>query len=727
MFSGHKVCVIGAGTMGTGIAAHLANIGFDVSLLDVSGEAAHVGLERAKANRPPHFYLPQTANTVKLGSIYDDQHLIAEAGWVCEAIIEKLDAKRYLFDMVEGVASPDALLSTNTSGLQLSLIVEGRSADFRRRFLGTHFFNPPRHLKLLELIPVADTDPALVKHATEFLEERCARRVVVAKDTPGFIANRFGMWSMFFAVHVAERLGLTVEQVDKLTGPFLGRPKSGSFRLNDLVGVDIMRDIALNLVERCPHDPQTKWLRDPRSLALLAEKGWIGNKAGQGYYKKSGKDFVSFDLRTNAYRERQEPDLPSLAEIERLPLAARLRAGLELRDEAGEFLREYLLPTLRYADAVKEEISHSVQDFDRVMMWGFGWEVGPFGLIDMLGSERVGLKSNRYFQATPDGDDMVRGFDGVYFHPKPEPQYRTFHRFPLKREFKTFNVRDLSDGVTGIGLTTKMGVISPATVEELTSYLESAEAKRIVFSSEAKVFSAGFDLGFFIGKIQANAFDEIEEAILRFQNLGKLLHHLPSVAAVWGYALGGGLEMAMSCSAIAASPETQIGLPEAKVGLVPGGGGTVIMRQRAQGGGPKALAETVKLLAQGLVCTNADEARGIGFLRPGDVTVYHPDRLVHEAIRMALEAAPSHSQGWTPPGGPTLGMAKQALEGLVTSGDLTQHDAFIGDRIAQVFAKATTLEHAYATERAAFVELCRDGLSLARMKHMLENGKPLRN
>ncbi|MES1227461.1 MAG: enoyl-CoA hydratase/isomerase family protein, partial [Armatimonadota bacterium] len=367
------------------------------------------------------------------------------------------------------------------------------------------------------------------------------------------------------------------------------------------------------------------------------------------------------------------------------------------------------------------------RDFDRVMKWGFGWEEGPFAMIDMIGADKLGIKSQRFFQATPEGDEKVLGFDGAYVSPAQEPQFRPLAAYPLLQPFNTFNVRDLGDGITGIGLTTKMGVISPAAVDELTSFLSAGKIKRLVFSSEAKVFSAGFDIKFFIEKIHSNDFDQIEEAIQKFQALGRILQKIPSVAAVWGYCLGGGLEMAMSCSMIAASPETQIGLPESKVGLIPGGGGNVMMRQRAQLGGPKALAEMVSYLAQGLVSNNADEARGPGYLRVTDATVYHPDRLISEARRLVMDVGVSPVLGWTPSLGPVLGMAKSGLDVLSKGGELTQHDVLIGDRIAQVFAKAKSVEEAYDIERTMFVELCREGLSLARMKHMLETGRPLRN
>ncbi|MEZ5163149.1 MAG: 3-hydroxyacyl-CoA dehydrogenase NAD-binding domain-containing protein [Fimbriimonadaceae bacterium] len=414
-----NVCVIGAGTMGSGIAAHLANIGFNVTLLEQTREHAEKAFARAKDVRPPHFYVKSTAEKIRLGGVDQDLEWIREADWVCEAIIEKLDAKKALFEKIEPLLKEDAFISTNTSGLQIGLLSEGRSESFRRRFLGTHFFNPPRYLKLLELIPTEETDPAVVQQMTEFLEKDVARRVVLAKDTPGFIANRYGMWSMIYTVHVAEKLGLSIEQVDAITGPFLGRPKSASFRLNDIVGLDIMVDIAQNLIERCPHDPQIPHLATPKSIASLIEKGWIGSKAGQGYYKKEGNQFVSYDMVTGAYRERLEPSLPSLDALARKPLGERLREGLQLRDEVGEFLRAYLIPTLQYAVALKEEISHNVRDFDRVMQWGFGWEAGPFEMIDAIGAEHLGIEAKSFYS-----DGQIQDFAGATTRQHPSSSLR---------------------------------------------------------------------------------------------------------------------------------------------------------------------------------------------------------------------------------------------------------------------------------------------------------------
>jgi 3-hydroxyacyl-CoA dehydrogenase len=709
--------------MGSGIAAHLANIGFQVTLLDATPNSIKSAYDKARGARPPHFYRDSTADSIRLGSIEENLDWVTEADWVCEAIVEKLEAKRDLFSKIEPLIRPDALVSTNTSGLQIELLCEGRNQAWQNRFLGTHFFNPPRYLKLLELIPTTHTDPELLCDAVGFFETHCARRVVIAKDTPGFIANRYGMWSMIFAVQVAEKLGLTVEEVDAITGPFLGRPKSASFRLNDVVGLDIMADIAKNLVDRCPHDRSAQSLSPlPTSLQVLLERGWIGGKAGQGYYRKEGKEFLSFDLLTHAYRQRKEEELDSIKALGRLPLGTRLQQALDLRDPVGEYLREYLVPALQYANSLKSEISHSVRDFDRVMQWGFGWEAGPFELIDLIGGERLGIADAPFYRGCE-----VKAFSGEFFTPNPEPAFRTIQEAQLLSHHDGFNIRDLGDGVKAVSLTTKMGVISPTVVTGLTQFLESGEAERIVFISEAKVFSAGFDLRFFIEAAQEGRTVEIDRAIDAFQKLGLLFGQIPSVAAVWGYCLGGGFEMAASCSEIVASPETQIGLPEAKVGLIPGGGGTPLMRLRCQAGGAKALVDGVKTLAQGIVSANADDARQYGYLRPQDTTEYHPDRLLTTALSRVHQVTAASLPTWQPVSGPFLGMAGAALQELKAKGDFTDYDELIGDKIKNVFGKSIEFPDALQREREAFLALVTEGRTLARMRYMVENGRPLRN
>lgn len=714
-----RVCVIGAGTMGSGIAAHLANLGFGVSLLDLTTESAQEAFERAKTARPPHFYVPQTAGQITLGTIAELDRYVPEADWVCEAIVEKMDAKRALFAQLEPLLRPDTKISTNTSGLQISLLAEARSESFRRRFMGTHFFNPPRYLKLLELIPTPDTDPNAIREMVDFLEREVARRVVVAKETPGFIANRFGMWAMIHAIHMTERLHLSVEQVDAMTGPFLGRPRSASFRLNDIVGFDIMQDIARNLYERCPDDPHREWLTTPRSMAELLERGWIGEKVGQGYYRREGKELVVLDLETMAYRERREVDLPILEELGKEPLGKRISRALESRDQVGEFLREHLVPVLRYADYLKAEISHSVQDFDRVMRWGFGWEMGPFELIDAIGPQQLGIAGPFY-----QGQDM-RAFDGTWTRKRLEPQFRRLDNYTVIEEHEGFNVRDLGDGVVAIAVKTKMGVLSPWTIAELTRYLEQ-EDRPFVYTSEARSFSAGFDLKFLLQQTDELKWEEIEAELRGLQQLGILLSQKQAVAAIFGHALGGGFEMAMACPVIAAHPESQIGLPEAKVGLLPAGGGVMRLRLMHQHSA-KSLVDIAKNLALGAVSTNADEARALGYLRDTDVTVYNPDLLITVAKELAMETMPREPVPWREVEGPVGGMIDRMQDELKAKGEMSDYDETIGDKIKAVLVRAKNPDEALDMERFEFKELLHHALTQARIRHMLEHGKPLRN
>ncbi len=719
--STQRVCVIGAGTMGAGIAAHLANLGFQVSLLDVTRESATEGLTRAKNSKPPHFYVPERANAIEVSGLREGTEIISRADWVCEAIVEKLDVKRNLFQDIEPLIRPDAMISTNTSGLEIALLAEGRSESFRRRFMGTHFFNPPRYLKLLELIPTDFTEADAVQAMIRFLESKVARRVVVAKDTPGFIANRFGMWAMYHAVHVAEKLHLSIEQVDAITGPFLGRPRSASFRLNDIVGLDIMRDIAQNLVSRCPSDPHMDNFETPKSMEALLAKGWIGEKARQGYYRKEGKELLALNLQTFAYNQRQEPELPSITELNSLPLGDRVSGALQKRDEVGEFLREHLVPTLQYANYLKESISHSVQDFDRVMKWGFGWQMGPFEMIDAIGPDKLGIGSQRFFES---GKQLM--FDGTYSPLKPEPEFATLADFPIIGGTDTYNIRDLGDGIAAVAIKTKMGVITPQLVKDLRAFLDSSPNPSFVLTSEAKSFSAGFDLKFFDEAIDRGDFESIDTALIELQNLGTALEKTNCVAAIYGHCLGAGLEIALSCAKILASAESSIGLPESKVGLIPGGRGTALMRVYNQHSA-KRLAEVGKTLTEGIISSSADHARSLGFLRQTDVTIYHPDRLLSEAKRLALIGDPSNRPTWHTPEGPLSGMIDREIEESRKQGLISDHDKTIGDKIRTIFAKAQSFEDALRLERSEFIDLCKKALSQARVHHMVETNKPLRN
>jgi len=716
-----KVCVIGAGTMGSGIAAHLANLGFQVTLLDATPQSITEAFERAKMAKPALFYLPERAMEIRLGNTIENLDWVSEADWVCEAIVERSGTKRSLYSRIDPLLRPDAMISTNTSGLQIGLLAEGLSESFQKRFVGTHFFNPPRHLKLLELIPTAETDPAAVTQMVAFLEDRVARRVVVAKDTPGFIANRFGMWCMYHAIHVAERLHFSIEQVDAITGTFLGRPKSATFRLNDIVGLDVMNDIAKNLLERCPNDPHIQTLRSPASLSALLERDWIGEKAGQGYYRKEGREFFALDLGTLAYRQPAEIDLPSITKLGNLPLGERIGKALELKDETGEYLRHYLLPTLKYADYLKTEISHSVLDIDRVMEWGFGWEAGPFELIDAIGPSKAGINAERFYLG-----GEVRAFEGTYNQIPADSRFTPIRSCPVVAESETYRLRDLGDGVTAVCITTKMGVISPILVIQLTELLESGKLDRFVLTGDTRSFSAGFDLRYFAQAIANERWIEIDQELARLQQLGEMLERSKCVAAIYGHALGAGLELALSTPKIVAAVETQIGLPEAKVGLIPGGRGVTLMRLNNQHTA-KRLSEVAFNMAMGMVSANAEDARTLGYLRNSDVTVFHPDKLLHTAKLAALEVELQARPSVSTANGPLSGMIDRLLEMAIGRGDMSAHDELIGQKIKMIMSKATTYEDCLSKERGEFLDLCMKALTHARINHMLANGTALRN
>jgi 3-hydroxyacyl-CoA dehydrogenase len=716
-----NVCVIGAGTMGSGIAAHLVNLGLKVTLFDQTMERAVVGFDRAKMAKPPHFFLPERANQVRLGGVDLNSNWILEADWVVEAVAEKLEVKRELYASIEPYLREDAFISTNTSGLEIAHLAEGRSDSFRRRFVGTHFFNPPRYLKLLELIPTAETDPAVVQTLTAFLEDSVGRRVVPAKDTPGFIANRYGMWCMYLATHVAEKLRLTVEQVDAITGPFIGRPKSGTFRLNDLVGLDVMEDIASNLIQRCVNDAHVGVLHRPESINSLMARGFLGEKSGQGYYRRDGKQLLSFDLVTNTYRERMEPELPSISEFGKLPLAERLRAGLAAKDEVGEYLRMYLLPILRYANVVKEEVSYGVQDFDPVMKWGFGWEMGPFEMIDAIGAEQVGVEPVKFYS-----EGKIRSFTGEYVEPIARPEYATLGDLPVLEELETFRVQDLGDGVRAVVLKTKLGLITPALVAGLSRWLTSQSDTPLVLTTPGKAYSVGFDLNFFHDAIQKEDWASIDLALQDLQTLGELLEARRTVAAIHGYGLGAGFELARSCSRIVAAADAQIGLPESKVGLLPGGRGVTLMRLRHQATAA-TLADACLTLTEGKTSINADQARSFGYLGPDDVTCYHPDRLLWQAKQVALEVTVSQRPEWKDVVGPTVGMIDRLQKEKMAKGDLTEYDEVIGDRLKAIFAKTNSYENALRMERSEFLDLCQRNLSQVRLRHMIEHKTALRN
>jgi 3-hydroxyacyl-CoA dehydrogenase len=721
-----RVAVLGAGTMGSGIAAHLANLGFDVLLFDVSREMASAGLERAKSARPPHFYTPSRAERITVASIEEDLELVRHVEWVCEAVVEKADVKRALYERLEEVLSQTALISTNTSGLEIGMLAEGRSESFRSRFIGTHFFNPPRYLKLIELIPTPDS-VAVFDVVRRFLEDRVGRRVVRALDTPGFIANRYGMWCLFHAIHTADRLGFSVPVTDAITGPLIGRPKTATFRLADLIGLDIMEDIAAHIRERCEHDPRRDVLELPPSMQKLLERGWIGNKAGQGYYKREGNEFLHIHFRTFEYGPIDPVALPGMDELMGRPLGERIREALQAKGEIGEFVRLHVPAILQYAMEVGKEISLNVADFDNVMKWGFGWEQGPFEMVDSIGYEHLQphmsaspLKEvGKFYMDSRAWDFRADAHEQL---PRDE-RAMTIEDIPVTQSGEGFNVRRFADGHFAFQFRTKMNALDPGLIEGLQKHIDSHPSARVTLLGDSRVFSAGFNLRLLLDAAEEQRFEDVRGWLVQLQRVGKALQSVPSVAAVEGYCLGGGLELAMHCSRAIFHPEALIGLPEALVGLLPAGGGTTLARMSAQGDA-KRMAKAAMTLALGMK-VNAAAAEGTPYFRETDALLINPDFMVHSALNLAPGSA--IAKGWEPAPPPLGAMIEDEIEAARSRGELTEYGAYIAEQIKHVFTKATSEEEALQMEVEAFLRLLGNALTQNRIKHMIETGKPLNN
>jgi 3-hydroxyacyl-CoA dehydrogenase len=724
--SASKVAVMGAGTMGSGIAAHLANLGFEVTLFDLTRESAQAAFARATRLKPPHFYSPEVAARVRLASIADDLELIREMDWVCEAIIEKMDAKRSLYADIEPLLREDAMISTNTSGLEITRLADGRTSSFKKRFLGTHFFNPPRYLKLIELIPTAETDELAVKQFTAFLEDRVGRRVVRAKDTPGFIANRYGMWVLFQAIHSAERLNFSVETVDAITGPFLGRPKTGTFRLADLIGLDIMVDIAGNLMERCKQDARMPILNSPTSVSALLGRGWIGSKAQQGYYKKEGDQFLSLDYGTTSYRPRVEPEIAGISQTAKMSLGERIRTKLKDVDEVGYFLREHLVPSLLYAVEIGSEIAFSVRDFDEVMRWGWGWQMGPFELMDAIGIDAIREFGDRQlFGKAPFYGNQGALDLSTLMHIKPDfdKRFAKVADYPTVSAGETWATHEDGEGGYIFEFRSKMNAVGPEMVDALAEHIQKHPDANITLANDGPAFSVGFNLKVIAQAAEDERWEDMRAMLRNLQNCGRALREAKSVAAVHGFTLGGGLELAMHCRSIVAFSESVLGLPETLVGLIPAGGGTTILRQRSQGSVASLCAAAITLATGKKV--PAHEASKSFYLGESDKLASNPDQVVYSGISAARQDGGQIE--WAAAPAPLAGMIDGEIEKLRSSGEIGEYGAVLAGEIKQIFVKAQSEEESLEMEVETFLRCLGRPRSIMRLRHMIDNGKPVNN
>jgi 3-hydroxyacyl-CoA dehydrogenase len=714
-----EVAVLGAGTMGAQIAAHFANAGVPALLLDVTPDAARQGLDRAKALKPDPFFTPDTLALVRTGGFDEDLAAIARCDWIIEAIVERLDIKQSLFARVESHRRADAVVSSNTSGIPIAALAAGRSESFRRHFLGTHFFNPPRYLRLLEVIPTADTDPAIVQLITAFADRRLGKGVVVAKDTPNFIANHLGLYGLMQIFRALAGGDYTIEEIDAITGPAIGRPKSATFRTMDIAGIDVLAHVSRNLAERLESPEDRAVFEVPALVAAMVERGWIGAKAGQGFYKKAPDgQILTLDPASMEYRPKQAVKLPSLDAARSIDdVGERIRTLLKGEDKVGRFLRATLIPTLEYTERVAPQIAHDRADIDHAMRWGFGWELGPFETMRYTGREAGAASVGR-------AKTIVKRNAGA-------------------------SLVDLGDGVLSVEFHSKMNAIGGDTIQMLQAGVKEASANfsALVVGNDAVNFSAGANLMLLLLEAQEGNWDDVDMMIRGFQGATMALKYadVPVVVAPAGLALGGGCEVVLHADRVRAAAETYMGLVEVGVGLFPAGGGTKEMLARAMDGAapgadPLPLVQRVfETIGFAKVSTSGPDARRHGYLRDVDSVSMNRDLLLEDAKAVALARVPDYVRPQPRAairvgGGGLLATLKLGIHLALRAGRITDHDALIGRKLAWILAggdlpHATTVteQQLLDLEREAFLSLCGERKTQERIAHTLKTGKPLRN
>jgi 3-hydroxyacyl-CoA dehydrogenase len=792
-----KAAVLGSGVMGAQIAAHLANAGIPTLLLDIvpqnltseedarglkresrafRNRIAQSGLDNATKAKPAAFFSPEAARLITVGNFDDDLPMIKDCNWVIEAIIENLEIKRSLYERVEPQLHANAIVSSNTSGIPIASLIEGRSDSFRRRFLGTHFFNPPRYLYLLEMITTPETERQVSDFIADFCDKVLGKGVVYAKDTPNFIGNRIGTFAMLDAVKVMLENGYTIEEVDALTGPVIGHAKSASFRTLDIVGLDTFAHVAKNLSQASSNDEKRDTFRLPDVIQKMVDKKLLGEKTKGGFFRKAGDVIQTLDLNTLEYRERQKPKFASLdaaKQIENLP--DRLKTLVYAKDRAGEFLWRTTSETLIYSARRIPEIADDIVEVDNAMKWGFAHELGVFETWDAIGVEESVARMREEGQAIPANvekmlaaghksfykvDDGVRFyFDFASGNYKPERQTAGI---TLLKSLKDRNrvikkntgasLIDLGDGVACVEFHSKMNALGQDQIGMIQYGLKEVEKNfaGLVIGNQGENFSAGANIMMILLAAQEGEWDELTLAVRQFQNTTMSLRYSPRpvVVAPHHLTLGGGCEMVLHADRAVAAAETYIGLVEVGVGLIPGGGGTKEMAVRAAEAVEdlpaldqfEVLKRNFEMTAMGKVATSGGEARHWGLLRKGDRIVMNDRRVIEEAKQSVLALAregylaPQPKQDVLVLGEAALTKFKLGIHLLKRGGYISEHDALVGTKIASVMSggnltRPTRVSESYLLdlEREAFVSLCGTKATQERMAHMLKTGKPLRN
>ena len=765
-----SVAVLGAGVMGAQIAAHFANAGVPSLLLDLTPEAAAEGLKRARALKPDPFFTSDTWTLVTTAGFDEGLSRLAEADWIIEAVVERVDVKRALLEKVDAARRPGSIVSSNTSGIPIAALAEGRSDDFRRHWLGTHFFNPPRYLRLLEIIPTPDTFASVVETVTHFADHRLGKGVVIAKDSPNFIGNHLALYGVVQLLAKVASGDYTIEEIDAITGPAIGRPNSATFRTLDLAGVDILSHVIDNLHERLEDERARELFVLPPFVRQMVERGQTGEKAGQGFYKRvknaSGEsEILTLDPATLEYRPRQSPKLGSIEAGKSIAdVGERIRTLFNAKDKAGQLLRETLAPTLVYAARVTPDIAHSADDVDRVMRWGFGWELGPFETADAIDIAEV-IESAKtaapdvladgvpaiWEQAIKGGRNRLR--DGEVAPAGPDLQIlrSAKERSGVVRKNAGASLVDLGDGVLAVEFHSKMNAIGGDTIQMLQEGVREAAKNfsALVVGNDALHFSAGANLMLVLLEAQEENWEEIDLMVRAFQQatMGLRYADVPVIVAPAGLALGGGCEIVLHADRVQAAAETYMGLVEVGVGLIPAGGGTKEMVARAADQlrpGSSDLLPPIQRAFETIgfakTSTSAADAQRIGYLQPTDAWTMNRERLLSDAKARALQRV---REGYQPPvlrtaipvGGDTVSAPlKLGIHLAHRAGRISDHDALIGRKLAMIMAggalpHATTVseQHLLDLEREAFLSLVAERKTQERIAHTLKTGKPLRN
>jgi len=790
-----KVAVIGSGIMGSGIACHFANIGVEVLLLDivprelndkekakgltlkdkmVRNRLVNESLAAALKSKPSPIYHQSFAQRISTGNLEDDIAKVGQVDWIIEVVVERLDIKKIVFENLDKHRKPGTLITSNTSGIPIKFMSEGRSEDFQKHFCGTHFFNPARYLKLFEIIPGPKTSPEVLDFLNGYGEQFLGKTSVIAKDTPAFIGNRIGTFSIMSLFHAVKGMDLTVEEIDKLSGPVIGRPKSATFRTVDVVGLDTLVHVANGIAENCKEDERREQFILPDFIGKMMENKWFGSKTGQGFYKKEGREILALDLTSMEYRPSKKASFATLELTKSIEnVIDRFKVLVTGKDKAGAFYRKSFSSLFEYASNRIPEITGELYKIDDAMNAGFAWGHGPFQIWDAIGVEK-GIEMMKAEGFTPSAwvTEMLAAGNKTFYTIKDGATYyydipkKAMEKIPGQDSFIILNnirksnevwknsgvvIEDLGDGILNVEFQSKMNTIGGDVLAGLNKAIDLAEKdfQGLVVGNQAPNFSVGANIGMIFMMAVEQEYDELNMAIKMFQDTMMRMRYssIPTISAPHGMALGGGCELSLHADMVVAAAETYMGLVEFGVGVIPGGGGSKEMTLRASDTFKKndvelnVLQEYFLTIGMAKVSTSAYEAFDMGVLEKGkDIVVVNKDRQIATAKSYAKLMA---EQGYTQPpkrkdvkvlGKQALGMFLVGTDAMEDSNYISEHDHKIANKLAYVMAGGDLSEPTLVTEqylldleREAFLSLCTERKTLERIQHMLKTGKPLRN